>query len=61
MEEQIYFRVLQALIAEAKQLEEFSGVGAVGGFTGPLGADPPSVGEPILKAPSKKRKKKNGR
>ena len=58
MENQIYFKVLQRLIFEAKQLEEFSGVGAVGGFTGPLGADPPDVGEPILKA---KKRKKSGR
>jgi hypothetical protein len=56
MENQIYFKVLQRLIFEAKQLEEFSGVGAVGGFTGPLGADPPDVGEPILKATIKRKK-----
>jgi hypothetical protein len=58
MENQIYFKVLQRLIFEAKQLEEFSGVGAVGGFTGPLGTDPPDVGEPILKAT---KRKKSGR
>jgi len=57
MNDQTYIRILEKILKESDNLEEFSGVAAVGGFTGPLGAPVPDVGEPILKAT--KRKKKN--
>jgi hypothetical protein len=36
MEKEIYEKVLQKLLEE-DELQEFSGVGAVGGFTAPIG------------------------
>jgi hypothetical protein len=60
MNKKLYVNVLQRLLEEKedKSLEEFSGVAAVGGFTGPLGAPVPKVGSPILSAPKKKKKSK---
>jgi hypothetical protein len=70
MNENLILNILNRILKEAdcskeieedeEKLEEFSGVGAVGGFTMPLGASAPDVGEPILKA-TKKKRRKNGR
>lgn len=58
MNKLIYTSILQKLIDESDNLEEFSGVAVVGGFTGPLGAPVPKVGSPILNSPKKKKRKK---
>jgi len=58
MNDQTYIRILEKILKESDNLEEFSGVAAVGGFTGPLGAPVPKVGKPILKASKKKKKRK---
>jgi hypothetical protein len=66
MNNEFMIKIFERILKESKEeelqeddLNEFSGVGAIGGFTGPLGAPVPDVGEPILKAT--KRKKKNAR
>jgi len=69
MNENLILNILNRILKESDcneieededKLEEFSGVGAVGGFTMPLGASAPDVGEPILKA-TKRKRRKNGR
>lgn len=49
--------VIRALI-ESDALDEFSGVGAVAGFTLPLGASPEKVSQPYTKKSKKKKKLK---
>lgn len=49
--------VIRALI-ESESLEEFSGAGAIAGFTLPLGASPETVSQPYTKKSKKKKKLK---
>jgi hypothetical protein len=49
--------VIRELI-ESEALEEFSGVGAVAGFTLPLGATPEKISQPYTKKTKKKKKLK---